>query len=500
MDARKLPPKYITVNGVMKLNPDYTAAKAREGAPTTVAAPTQALAIVSTAEEMMAASDLMKQKTGKPIEISASNDEAVKIIQNAEFLDKFNAPRGIDAGDLMDGLYNVFAKYETPAGQINKLLECSERKMLYIMDNSGSMQTPTRLTFRQSSVHLQKQMRPGQTLDSVITRWQEAQDRLHNMIDLLGYIPTNGITLQYLNQPAGRPNFVDLNQRGQNPEDFIRNAHEQVVNFFSVQPFERTPIYRALNTIFNEAREPMIINLFTDGQPTDASIEQVANLIKNRKNPKDTAVILTSCSDDDDDTLWLKKVEEEAPYVAEIDDYASECKEVLQDQGPAFPYSKGLWLICNLVAAVCPADLDAIDESVPFSNFTLGNILGRKLNEQEFKHYFDLNPHRNIWAPLYTKLSREEVVSVELAADIRKMHGFSKETDIQVSHVSAYAARFGASSSAQPGYVSAPQNSYMGPPPSYAQTVSTFAPQYDPYNNPSQPTYNPNSGYRPGGR
>jgi hypothetical protein len=36
-----------------------------------------------------------------------------------------------------------------------------------------------------------------------------------------------------------------------------------------------------------------------------------------------------------------------------------------------------------------PDDLDAMDESVPFTKTTLDNLLGIESNEASYKHYFD---------------------------------------------------------------------------------------------------------------
>merc|ERR1711865_498598 len=66
-----------------------------------------------------------------------------------------------------------------------------------------------------------------------------------------------------------------------------------------------------------------------------------------------------------------------------------ESREVLQDQGEALPYTRGFWLICQLVAAMNPDDLDAMDESVPFTKTTLDNLLGIKHNEESYRYYFD---------------------------------------------------------------------------------------------------------------
>ena len=49
----------------------------------------------------------------------------------------------------------------------------------------------------------------------------------------------------------------------------------------------------------------------------------------------------------------------------------------MEDQGKGFPYTKGYWIINQLISCINPYDLDAIDENLPFSKATLDDILGR---------------------------------------------------------------------------------------------------------------------------
>jgi uncharacterized protein YchJ len=85
----------------------------------------------------------------------------------------------------------------------------------------------------------------------------------------------------------------------------------------------------------------------------------------------------------------MKDAEEIAPYCSESDDFKDEAEEVMRDQGAALPYSKGFYLICTLVGAMNPDDLDAMDESVPFTKATLDNLLGIQHNEESYRHYFN---------------------------------------------------------------------------------------------------------------
>ena len=61
----------------------------------------------------------------------------------------------------------------------------------------------------------------------------------------------------------------------------------------------------------------------------------------------------------------------------------------MQDQGKAFPYSFGLHLVAQIVAAFNPHDLDAMDESLPFTKQVLDNLLGYQSSPEEYRYYFD---------------------------------------------------------------------------------------------------------------
>jgi hypothetical protein len=85
----------------------------------------------------------------------------------------------------------------------------------------------------------------------------------------------------------------------------------------------------------------------------------------------------------------MKDCEEVAPYCSESDDFDDERREVVGDQGVALPYTRGFWLVCQLVAAMNPDDLDAMDESVPFTKTTLDNLLGHVSSLESYRYYWD---------------------------------------------------------------------------------------------------------------
>jgi hypothetical protein len=94
-----------------------------------------------------------------------------------------------------------------------------------------------------------------------------------------------------------------------------------------------------------------------------------------------------------------------------VDDYGDEREEVMGDQGAGFPFTKGFWLVSQLVAAINPDDLDAIDENVPFTKFSLDNMLGRRHTPEEYHYYFERNPHGLIYVDLYPRFLNERSVA-----------------------------------------------------------------------------------------
>jgi hypothetical protein len=369
------PKKYIFENGVMKLNPEYS--KQNPGTSQSPPVPTQdqPLAIVSSMNDVGAATTAQMDATGSAMQLAPSTVASLDIIQDDDYSSQFQGS-GLDGGDLLDGLTNYFVQYEIPVGMLNKLMALQFYNLYFLIDDSGSMRAPTDSMMTEATIYL---LRDGQTLNpqQPMTRWQEAENRLHVMMDILAFVPTKQIMISFFNAP----NIITINREGLTPETFKTTAHDQIIHAFStIQVRYKTPTKRVLLQSFSMASsqpEPTMHYLFTDGVPTDASVDEIASLISNRSNPQANPLTLISCTNEDEEVEWMKEIEERAPYTAELDDYHDERNEVIEDQGKAFPYTRGYWIISQLVAAINPDDLDAIDENLPFTKATLDNLLGR---------------------------------------------------------------------------------------------------------------------------
>ena len=233
-----------------------------------------------------------------------------------------------------------------------------------------------------------------------MTRWQEQEDRLHIMIDFLACIPSGPVVITFMNRPV-----TLVLEHSCTPDHWAANAHAQLRQACRIGPNGGTPTYEKLMHAFSTAKGRTIHYLFTDGVPNSGP-EPVARLILERKNPESNPLVLVSCTDVDEECRWMKEIEEEAPFTVEMDDYSDEREEVLHDQGPVFPYTKGLWLMCLLVGAISPSDLDALDDSRPLSRFTLVQILGREITDQEYRKYWDAKPKHEQYEARYNDLLR----------------------------------------------------------------------------------------------
>lgn len=478
----------------MKQNPEYEAyLNAISGNTSTTTTSASAppmdtpLAVVSSLSDINEATTLQADATGVPMQIAPSTIAAMENMQDTTYLNEFKSSQDVDGGELLEGLTEYFIQYEVPVGLLNKLFALKAYRLNFIVDDSGSMRAPTDVTAADATPYLYDIPPPSNTR---MTRWQEAENRIHIMIDILSYIPTKMIQIIFLNAP----NVIILEHSGKSIDEFRASSHQVVhTTFNSIDVKYKTPTFTVLSRVLNEAShfpDPTMHYLLTDGVPSDRPVEVVGELITNRLNPERNPITFLSCSNEDSEVEWMKEVEEIAPYCAELDDYVAEKQEVLTDQGTAFPYTKGLWMVSQLVAAINPMDLDALDESLPFSKFTLDNLLGRAHTIDEYRYYFDKNPHSPIYRDLFLRLSAEPYHSRQLVTPQEQ-----KQRELAGGYVdgkppSRTSGNYGYSvvpPQPRPTYSSAPSFSqlppqappppYAGPPPAYTAPPRNIAPQ-----------------------
>jgi len=362
----------------MKMNPAYVTWKNSGGGAVNIpgqvpmaaampAASPNALPVVSSMDDHMK----LNEDIGANIPLAASTDATIEMMQEPEI----SLEAGMAPDEMVDQLGSILSKYEVPMGLMNKLMMLSEYASLeFIIDDSGSMQMNS------------------DTINPITrkynTRWEESHQRLKEMVEILAYVPFQQIGIEFLN----RKDRVTMKRNGMNPANFLHGAIQQIDAQFARGPSGTTPALEKLQESFLRGQGVSIARyFFGDGLPNGGrrAITEIVRIVKNRQEPQLNPLTFISCTNEDEAVEWMKDCEEVAPYCSESDDYGDESREVLGDQGEALPYTRGFWLICQLVAAMNPDDLDAMDESVPFTKQTLDNLLGIRHNEESYRYYFD---------------------------------------------------------------------------------------------------------------
>ena len=353
-------------NGVRRVNPAFKQWQASQGQPVS-AAPvplnaSTALPVVSSIDE--------QQQHLKGSKAADSVSASAEMMQDEDIA----AQVGLDPSQTMASLSRIFAKYEVPMGLVNKLLGLSDFEyMELLVDDSGSMNQNTD----------SKDAR-----GNWMTRWQEVHMRLVQMFEILAYVPFPPAYVRFLN----RADVCEIKRGpGEPPLALLQRVNGLLLRLFAVPPAGTTPAReRIAESLARCPGKAMLRYFFGDGAPNGGAMacRDITQMLINRPNPAQNPFTFLSCTDDDAQVEWMKECEEAAPYCAELDDYYDESREVLGDQGKAFPYTFGMHLVCQLVAAFNPDDLDALDESVPFTKMTLDNMQGYACSPQEYDYYF----------------------------------------------------------------------------------------------------------------
>jgi hypothetical protein len=353
--------KYVTdAAGVRRLNRAYVQKERTQDKPQFGGADVYAmLPVCATAEE--------KRQHLPAADFAPAYDATLEAFVLGNAAAEIGQPNGETA---LEQLGAIFARHQAPLGLMNKLLLLSDFEAIeVIVDDSGSMSARSALFG---------------------SRWHEVRARLMEMVEIIAYVPAPPVFVRFLNM-KDILKFQRLPQ--DRPADFAARSLHTINAFFNAKaPYGGTPAREVIETSLKAwAGRAVVRYFFGDGQPNGGAsdIRSITAMIASRPDPPRNPFTFVSCTDDDRATVWMKECEEAAMYCAEVDDFQTELREVRADQGDALPYTYGTYLVCTLVGALCPQDLDCMDESIPMTKATLENMLGYVLNAAEYRYYFD---------------------------------------------------------------------------------------------------------------
>jgi hypothetical protein len=110
------PTKYVKVNGITKLNPEYTQWQRQQTkpgqVPTSLANASVALPVVSNMEDYMKFNEAQVQGGGVERPLASNTDQALERLQNDASIGQ---KVGLSSDQVVDGLQSMLSKYEVPS-------------------------------------------------------------------------------------------------------------------------------------------------------------------------------------------------------------------------------------------------------------------------------------------------------------------------------------------------------------------------------------------------
>lgn len=370
-------------------------------------------------------SDTLRPPSYKYLSLHSSNisPETQAIIDKMQlpsYLDRFEAKDEISGKDFIDALGKFMEDNQIPPGMLNILNEkVQEYDYWFVIDDSGSMNLSSGLEKSTACKEMDGQWHPRNINQTWMSRWEEVQNRLHLMAELLSCLPGKKITFSFMN----RNDRITLENKENTPEECKKKLHDKINEIFIKEPEGQTPTYKTLEKALDSCKDhPTHICVFTDGVPASLDIPDqaehiqcVKDLVIARSNPEQFPVTFMSCTNNDDDVEWLKGLDGDAQFCAELDDYLSELKEILEKQGKGFKlFSHGFYIMCCLAAALDKTRLDALDETKPFTRKTMNELRGVPYTVKEYLKYFKKHPEYNRYKKYKSQFTRDDIEAKDI--------------------------------------------------------------------------------------
>ena len=240
-----------------------------------------------------------------------------------------------------DCFQKILKRYEINNYFAKKLQLLDEFKIVFIFDDSGSMNAS--LSDSPLNIGLIK-----------ATRWDELRYFSRIFLEIANIFNEDGTDIYFLNRPMAQ-NILSF---------------DQLLPHFQIKPSGFSPISRVLNTVLannnntNLREKNLLIIIITDGEPTDDTgridIKTFKDILENRNANTFTTII--SCTDQQDNMLYLNKMDRILPRLDVIDDYRNERLEVLKAQGRNYQFSFGDYVVKSMVGSIDPS-MDNMDEN-----------------------------------------------------------------------------------------------------------------------------------------
>ena len=281
--------KYITVNGVRKLNPAWKAERTTPPFQNRITA----LPVVSYPSEEGLFAPGEEEIVIAPSYTQAMNEyHTIVVDAQAVVTEPEITVTGQGNHHKLGPLAEVLQRYEVPAGMLTKLLGLKEFQAAEIMvDDSSSMNADT------------DALGPNGERQ---TRWQEAKMRILQMMELAAYVKAPKFDIRFLN----RNTLLEFErQPAETPQAFFNRCNDMLEREFFSRPAGMTPALERIRESMDRYQGQSCLRYFMgDGVPSggDYACKQIEQLLLHRPNPQKNPFTFMSCTNDDAATEWMK--------------------------------------------------------------------------------------------------------------------------------------------------------------------------------------------------
>ncbi|CAF0790492.1 unnamed protein product [Brachionus calyciflorus] len=244
-----------------------------------------------------------------------------------------------------DRYRNIIQKHEISHEFSNRLQILQGFKVVFIFDDSGSMNTVLQDSPLNTSNNLFR-----------ATRWDELQYFARISIEIATLFDPNGCDVYFLN-------------RKPSPLRQVKN-YAQLEEYFRVKPNGFTPLARCLETVLADnsnrslTESKLLIIIATDGEPTNdtgkSDVRNFKSILKSRDRNCYTTVVV--CTDDEDSVGYLNRWDRTIRNLDVVDDFRNERNEIKKVKGHNYSFSFGDYVVKSLVGSIDP-ELDKMDEN-----------------------------------------------------------------------------------------------------------------------------------------
>jgi len=244
----------------------------------------------------------------------------------------------------------------------------SEKQIIFLADDSGSMNTPVNVPQEDGSVIR-------------MTRWKELECSIIDAFSLVIGLCPNGVDIHFLNRQ---------------PLLGVKSI-EQIKQTFKISPDGSTPLFSTLKKIKELYKKKQIsVTVWTDGIP-DTEDEKIAynvlDLFYPNKKSEDSGICIVLCTDDEKVLDLYSSYDKKYPLEV-YDDYNSQMKVINKVQNKhkvKIPINKGMYYALIFLAPWCE-DLDSINEkslSVKQFNFIAKKFMDKIDPECKYPRTFE---------------------------------------------------------------------------------------------------------------